>query len=323
MRAESHLILIELSSHARRVNRRERETMRLQLALVSLVAACSMPMVATEDPPHAKTVGVELANASMQSRAAPGGAETVVWTDRSAPLPSRVGTTMVDQPPRGRVLLYGGWNVDSGVRADTWEWDGIGWLRRVPEEDPGPRFAPATAYDELGQRVILFGGMSSLYPTPTAADALTWEWNGSNWAPILTAHAPTPRSGSAMVWDPKSRRTLLFGGFQGETVDGTDAVSDDVFWAFDGRDWTEIPKQGEWPSARALGAMTVDRRSGHVVMTGGFNFLRFVAGNIDFTTGTRYIDETWEWDGSGWQRIPAVLDDAGREHRAAHVATER
>lgn len=247
----------------------------------------------------------------MVARAVTGSPESVLWIERGEEIPPRIVASMVDQPSRSRVLLYGGWNVDSGVRSDTWEWDGVGWIRRVPENDPGPRFAAATVFDDIGQRVLLFGGLKTLIPLPLGADRRTWEWNGVDWSPIITAHAPSERAASALAWDPRTRRVLLFGGFSGNAeVSGT-ATSDDAFWSFDGRDWTEIPKTTPWPTPRGLGSMVIDRRTGRLVLTGGFNFITFVGGNLDFASGTRYIDDTWEWDGSTWTQIPAVLAETG------------
>lgn len=238
----------------------------------------------------------------MAARAA---AQTNVWTQRNLVPPPRVGAAFLDQPARHRVLLFGGWAGDQGVRSDTWEWDGFGWLRRVPLNDPGRRFAPGSAYDDVGKRVLVYGGIKSFQPAIVPADNDTWEWNGAEWTAIVTAHAPGELAGSSCAWDAANRRMLLFGGFV-QTEQPTRAASASGFWAFDGKDWKEVPRTEPWPTPRGFGTMAFDAQ-GHLVLHGGFNQIAFKDGNIDFDAGISYVNDTWEWDGASWRLLPAIV----------------
>lgn len=132
------------------------------------------------------------------------------------------------------------------------EWDG--------------RFSGA-AMATLGDRVILFGGERNGF-----ALSETWQWNGTLWAPLLTAHRPPARSrhGLATVGE----RLVLFGG------QGSAGLLDDT-WEFDGTDWHELAPSAH-PSARANFGLA------------GFGQRAVLFGGGD--------DQTWEWDGVTWTR---------------------
>jgi hypothetical protein len=53
------------------------------------------------------------------------------WTRASSAPTRRRGTAMAYDEQRRRVVLFGG-NDDSGILADTWEWDGTSWTRIAP-----------------------------------------------------------------------------------------------------------------------------------------------------------------------------------------------
>ena len=248
---------------------------------------------------------------TLAAKAARTPGEISVYVDRSAPLIGRIAPGMVDQPQRKRVLLYGGWDIDTGVQADTWEWDGYGWINRVPTNDPGPRFAPGSTFDEVGQRVLLYGGLGSFAPTVRGADNDTWEWNGTNWNRIITPHDPGARAAPAMAYDPNQRRVLLFGGFVPPAAGSNTAAPDDALWSFDGRDWTQVPHTEPWPPPRGLGAMAVDRRTGNLVLHGGLDRITITAGSLDFLAGTTYLPDTWEWDGAVWRKLAATVAGLG------------
>ncbi|HEX3343925.1 MAG TPA: hypothetical protein VHS09_05095, partial [Polyangiaceae bacterium] len=93
----------------------------------------------------------------------------------------------------GKVVLFGGQDLNSAPLGDTWIWDGSDWS---PESDlttsPPARLAASAAVFQ-GQ-LVLFGGTTNngndLYDT--------WIWTGTQWfaGPVS---GPTPRSFAAMV----------------------------------------------------------------------------------------------------------------------------
>ena len=54
-------------------------------------------------------------------------------------------------------------------------------------------------------------GFNGNWETPTYYND-TWEYNGSNWAKINTAHAPSGRWVTFMTYDSNRQRCVLFGG---------------------------------------------------------------------------------------------------------------
>ena len=206
--------------------------MKRSLLISLALVACAGESDPHPDPPAA---AIPIPPGPLQVRAAPA-QQTYLWEERNVPMPSRIVPAMIDQPARGRVLLFGGWAADSGIRKDTWEWDGFGWIRRVPNTDPNPRFGAAASYDDYAHRVILYGGLRSLGPPPQLADHLTWEWNGEDWTPIPTLHDPGDCVGGAAAWEPESKRMLMFGGLRANDGNLDDLVGTDSFWSFDGKE---------------------------------------------------------------------------------------
>jgi hypothetical protein len=102
----------------------------------------------------------------------------------------RRAATMAYDAHRQRVVLFGGQvyssDIDTGLLADTWEWDGSAWTQlSVP--GPTARQDHGMAYDSARRRVVLFGGK-------TAANMRgandTWEFDGSAWTPRLPRFSP-------------------------------------------------------------------------------------------------------------------------------------
>lgn len=227
---------------------------------------------------------------------------TFLWSRRGEPMQRRLEPGMVDQPNRQRVLLYGGWTTD-GVLADTWEWDGIGWTRRIPDTNPGPRMSPATVYDPVQSRVLLFGGIARTAPQMDLAETGLWEWNGRTWARVVTPTTPSARGGASMAYDAASRRVWMFGGGTDIARSGASesSVTSDELWSFDGADWSQVPKAGEWPSPRSNAGAAWDAARNRFVIHGGYDTIGidqgFVAVNPE-----GFRNDTWEWDGARWTR---------------------
>ena len=84
--------------------------------------------------------------------------------------------------------MFGGLNAATGVRGDTWLWDGTAWSPAAPSSSPSGRSIPEMAYDPARrQTVVLFSGIGN----PSLAD--TWEWDGSNWNQLSPPASPSIR----------------------------------------------------------------------------------------------------------------------------------
>lgn len=282
--------------------------------LPNLVTLCALSacVAAPDDEPRAVETGasdpprLELGPMVQKSGALPGA--SYIWIERSEVFVPRILAAYSDQPARNRLLVYGGWQ-ENGVRFDTWEWDGSGWLRRRPLHDPGARVGATAAYDEVRRRVLLTGGATDFLPLLSFdSNGSTWEWDGKDWTELSVLHSPPPRAGAASTWDTQNQRMLVFGGFgplgTGPVPDEAPGTSD--LWAFDGFDWTQLPRTEPWPPNSGFGSMTWDRARNRLVLMSGFRDLTLRGGipsfgtNPDGSPNYQPINDTWEWDGQTW-----------------------
>src|SRR5215831_14801005 len=149
------------------------------------------------------------------------------------------------------------------------------WLwTQVSDMGPVGRIRPAMAYDEARDRVVVFGGRIQNPPPVTELKASdTWEWDGDSWTQVADS-GPSGRSDSAMAYDARRKRVVLFGGWA-DTADLKDT------WEWDGALWTQIEDSG--PVTDRGYAMAFDRVNGYILL---------------------YInDGTWAWDGSLWTQL--------------------
>lgn len=131
------------------------------------------------------------------------------WSQRATtgPLP-RVAHRMAYDSNRGFTVLFGGSTneVFETLYNDTWEWNGIVWVRR--SVGPlAPRSQPAMAFDSSRGVTVLYGGW-----TDTSYFSDTWEWNGTRWTsrPVT---GPGQRYLHAVAFDASRAQTVLYGGY--------------------------------------------------------------------------------------------------------------
>ena len=223
--------------------------------------------------------GGETANGALLSDTwAWNGASWVQATTTANP-PPRAGAAMAFDPA-GDLVLFGGTGYAPGSPSgstttlaplgsptttlnDTWEWTAAGWKQSGPQAAPPPvRSGAAISYDGTDHTTIMFGGSS----TPAGASPAkllgdTWIWNGTSWAPVAPAHAPSARTSSIADDQAELRGPLLLGG------QGAGGSLDDA-WVWSGSDWAQAKIVGSDP-ARADGAGGFDARSGALTVFGG------------------------------------------------------
>lgn len=193
---------------------------------------------------------------------------------------------------RGRIVLFGGQTIrlGQGVQlADTWEFDGSQWIRRIPAAQPNARVYHGMAYDAARQRVVLFGGSAA--GQGTVAD--TWEWDGSNWTLLQPASSPSARL-SALAYDVGRQLVVLFSG------SGAGPLGDT--WEWDGTNWS-LRQPASSPPARAGHALVHDAARGRTVLFGGSDSSRAETPDL------------WEWDGTTWLTAAREGARTGRRHR--------
>jgi hypothetical protein len=264
------------------------------------------------------------------------------WTDRSTgPAPSiRTDAAMAYDPARRVLVLFGGRSQSAPDSLDdTWTWDAGGWHIQGQTPHPPGLAGAAMAYDPLGRRLILFGGLrsqqaqtassppagcqvtisggakvpppSACYVTPSAAlqagtsleASETWAYSNGQWTKLAPAHQPPPREGSALAFDALSRGMILFGGStQPQAQGGQGDILGDT-WAFEGGDWSLLAP-GMAPPPRAY-ASFADSPAGPLLFGGT------AGGALAGAGAGQALGDTWRWDGSTWQRLtPAHSPDA-------------
>lgn len=126
----------------------------------------------------------------------------------------------------------------------------------------------------------MFGGLG---PSGNLAD--TWEYDGFNWIIRTPVNAPAARHAHALFWDPVSQKTVLFGGLTG--------ISNNDTWLWDGTNWIQHNQASPVPSERFLPTVGTTPSVLGVLMLGG----QFAPPSSTF------LQDFWNWDGSGWTKI--------------------
>lgn len=117
-----------------------------------------------------------------------------------------------------------------------------------------------------------------------AMEVVVWESKG----------LPKARA-TAMAFDSKRSRTVLFGGTSGTLLGDT--------WEWDGAAWLLLSTIG--PSARAGHAMVYDAKRAKTILHGG-------------RAGATNLGDTWEWDGSAWSMRATSGPSPGQGHAMAY-----
>jgi hypothetical protein len=201
---------------------------------------------------------------------------------------------MVYDSTRNKFVIFGG-RANSGYDlADTWEWDpGTGaFTNRTASVGPSARSQHSMVFEKSTGKVLLFGGglagSTSDQTSISLAFGDTWEWDAGagTWNQLNPTSAPGARYDSALIWDSKRNRAVLFGGMQKPQAD-VDGIPQNDVWEWDPAkaSWTLRPSKGTQPTARWGHAMAYDPGRGMAVLAGG----------KDLDTNLELAD-LWDWD---------------------------
>jgi M6 family metalloprotease-like protein len=170
----------------------------------------------------------------------------VDWSQLSPPnYPTgRAYHAMVYDPTTRKILLFGGRSAGQPGLNDTWEWDGATWTQRSCATTPPVRRQPAMAFDQARSEIVMFGGYVWPGGSPPAFLGDTWVWDGADWQQESPEHAPSPRYGQRMEYDPELGMVVMVGGAGGKDVASTAPftwVNDyrEETWTWNGTDWLQ------------------------------------------------------------------------------------
>ena len=188
------------------------------------------------------------------------------WTRMQAtgtPPSVRWGHTAVYDPVRDRMIVFGG--EAFADLSDLWELTlspAPAWHPLAASGIPPAALSQHSAiYDPVGDRMLLFGGISGGY----SADV--WELSLASspvWR-LLPVSGPSPRAGHTAIYDPAAARMIVFGGFNGS------ALGD--LWQLELAGtprWEPLTSVGTPPAGRQYHAAVYDARRQRMLLLAGF-----------------------------------------------------
>lgn len=208
--------------------------------------------------------------------------EPRVWTKLSplGPLPpGRIGFSVVYDPKRDRMLLFGGQiynrnDITGESQDDLWELslaDTLRWRQLQPRNSPGERQDHAAVYDPARDRMIVFEGnqshscrygcttaLSDLWALSLASDSLVWQRLNPDApfpAPLTTG---TPKVCPIVLDGSRDRLVVLPGDASAWTFSLSDSVG-----------WQPLNVDGELPTQRTLAGFVFDPTRDRLFLMGG------------------------------------------------------
>lgn len=137
--------------------------------------------------------------------------------------PGRVDHVAIYDSRRDRMVIFGGWDKKRKMLLnDTWafSFDEMRWRAYAKKEKfhkPPQRRHAVAVYDDANNWMIVFGGLGEGLLNDIWAFALEVnEW-------INLTPGPKPRADHAAIFDPESRRVIIYGG---EVVSGAPKLHD-------------------------------------------------------------------------------------------------
>ncbi len=271
---------------------------------------------------------------------------------------ARLDGGMTYDPVSARTILWGGGKTTFGNWNDTWAYDGANWSQLAPTASPSARSGIQLVADTLRGVIVMYGGLSASFFGGPSIDE-TWEYDGTTWTQVFTAHSPGGLGWYGMAYDSARARTVVYGGLPNNffPLDVADT------WEYDGVDWTHVVTANSpgplencgmcyMPSiGKTVVYGGIDVQIGGTTTTWGYNGVNWVAlpsiggnpgvrtmprmvydtdrgvcvlhGGMDPNNGTPFND-TWEYDGAQWtQRVgtaPAARRGQGFAFDGAHHA---
>jgi hypothetical protein len=208
---------------------------------------------------------------------------------------------------RGVTVVFGGLPPSD----QTWEWDGVNWTLRNPDDPENDGNPPeladhAMAYDSNRGVTVMFGGQSY-----SVLQNETWEWDGNSWVlripedPEMDGN-PTVMIRHAMAYDSQRGVTVLVAG-----ADDFDGTNIGETWEWDGTSWAlrmpADPTGVSSPLPRFSHNLAFDDHRGVTVLFGGSE-----------TDSGDTLDDLWDWNGITWTRIAPGTGDLWPPSRRAH-----
>lgn len=187
--------------------------------------------------------------------------------------PLRIDTSMAFDAARGRTVVFG----DPFGPADTWEWDGIAWVKRTPATVPGNLHGNPAPFE-----LAYVPGLGSVLAQGTSP---TWVWDGVDWHPH---NGPwTSMDAGGVAYHGGANPGVLQCG------PGNTSSSFCETWLFDGAAWSLRSASG--PARRSCPAAGYSP----------FTVSTYLLGGLGWTPalGPTPKNEMWRWNGTSWSLV--------------------
>lgn len=213
----------------------------------------------------------------------------------NSPLSGRYGHSLVYDPEKKQVILFGGRTTDNVALNDLWVYDCKNdiWHEKHVSNKPPARSGHEMIYDSINRKFILFGG-SHRYRWSN--DTWTYDSTTGKWTEVFPQQSPSPRGSVAMYFDPNLEETILFGGYEdfGEGANET--------WTYDTVDntWNLLDLSNK-PLPRYGSQLVYDSVNQRAILFGG----RIV--------GRYRLNDTWEFMPSNfWNQLKPLEGPSAR-----------
>ncbi|HEY6195609.1 MAG TPA: kelch repeat-containing protein [Candidatus Eisenbacteria bacterium] len=199
--------------------------------------------------------------------------------DGLPPAARSIASTIFD-PVRRRMVVFGGGTGEGAFPTSNEVWalslDGTPrWRQLAPAGTPPDlRELHCAIYDPVRDRMLVFGGFSTVTPPYGTYENSVWELtlgDPPTWRHLLpTGVPPSSRVGASMVYDAAHDRAIVFGG-NNPTDPGAMTYHDDVFELrlAEPPAWRPMTTTGTPPSPRYEQAMAMDDARGRMLVFGG------------------------------------------------------
>lgn len=201
-----------------------------------------------------------------------------MWSQGPTGPGARLSPAVIYDPVSQSMLLYSGC-AEADYPSDTWSFDGQEW-KLISQEGPPGICRGAIFYDQIRNRIMLFGGSSG---SGFNADNQMWEWSANEWVEVDQGSLrPSKRANISMAYDTRRNVAVLYGG------NSSSAVLSDT-WEWDGSKWREV-KSVNHPGPREVYGLVYHPKLEQIILYGGRTKFAMPQGDM------------WLWDGVNWER---------------------
>ena len=194
---------------------------------------------------------------------------------QTCPLPpARYYHAMAWSSVLGKVVIFGGEQMNDTFLSDAWAFDGTTWQQLPTKSAPSARAGLGMAEDAATGKLVAYGGFGA-YPMGSGIslepvrDTQTWilDPKAATWTPVQTPTVPEMRAEMGMAYVASVGAVVMStGGTQAGCMSWTNST-----YAYDvaAQDWRKLSPGTTLPTARNAANLTANLCDGSAILTGG------------------------------------------------------